>query len=352
MSSRNLKLAKRLGTILGITAVLLVLLVGAWALVPPFTRPIPGEHAIAEIQRISLGGFEQAVLLRGNDRRNPVLLFVHGGPGSGELPIAHTYSKELEKHFVVAHWDQRGAGASCQGVDWSTLSLDLIVNDTIELAQYLGRGRKIFVIGHSWGSLVAVWAAQRRPDLFYAYAGTGQLVHRARQEEISYNWVVDRAKEADDADALQELAAIHPPYSTQAEFKLQRRWLSQYHGDVYRADRDRALLLTKVFGPEYSLRIKINHQRCFNRSLEVLLKDRINVDLLRDVRDFKIPVFFFLGRRDFNTPTPLVEEWAARLSAPHVEVIWFEEAGHSLGIESPDEFQKRLVEKLLRLARE
>ena len=268
------------------------------------------------------------------------------------MPIAPTYSHELEKRFVVAHWDQRGAGASCAGVDWNTLSLDQIVNDTIELAEKLGQGKKIFIIGHSWGSLVGVIAVQRRPDLFYAYVGTGQLVHRDRQEQISYDWVVAQAQAAGDTEALNELATIHPPYTTQAEFTLQRHWLSEYHGDVYQAEREQALLPTELFGPEYSLATKLRYQDCFDKSREYLLQDRLNVDMLSKNHQFQIPVFFFLGRHDFNTPTSLVEEWAAQLKAPHVEIVWFESAGHSLAIEAPEEFQTRLLEKLLPLASE
>jgi len=142
---------------------LLLVGLGLWALVPPGTREIRGEHAIAELQSIDLGRFRQTVLLRGTDRRHPVLLYVHGGPGSAQLPIARRYSARLEQHFLVVHWDQRGAGASCAGVDWSTLSLERIVSDTIELAVRLGQGRKIFLVGHSWGSLVGAMAVDRPP---------------------------------------------------------------------------------------------------------------------------------------------------------------------------------------------
>jgi len=322
------------------------------ALLPPRTRPIRGPQAIAEIRPRVLGGFPQAVLLRGNDRRNPVLLYVHGGPGGGQLPLARRYSRELEKHFLVVHWDQRGAGASARGVDWNSLSLERIVGDTIELAEKLGQGRKIFLIGHSWGSLVGVKAVQRRPDLFYAYVGTGQLVHRDRQELISYDWVVDQARKAGDREALAELATIHPPYSRQADFRLQRRWLSRYHGDEFAVRRVREFLPAKLFGREYTLGTRLAYQSNFDRSLEKLLADRLQVDLLSQVRRLEVPVFFFLGRQDFNTPTSLVEEWAARLQAPRVEIVWFENAGHFLAVEAPEEFQRRLVEKLLPLAGE
>jgi len=336
---------KALALLLG----LLLLEVGVWALVPPSKRAISGEHAIAEIQSIQLGGFQQTVLLRGNDRRDPVLLYVHGGPGAAQLPIARKYSDKLEQHFVVVHWDQRGAGASCAGVDWNSLSLDQIVNDTIELAEKLGQGKKIFLIGHSWGSLVGVMAVQRRPDLFYAYVGTGQLVHRDRQEQISYDWVVAQARQAGDMEALNELATIHPPYSTQKEFALDGHWLNKYHGDVFAVERERELQPAVIFGREYSLATRLRYQGCFDESRERLLQDRLHIDLLAQIHQFQVPVFFFNGRHDNNTPTSLVEEWAAQLEAPHVEIVWFENAGHSLAIEAPEEFTARQIEKLLPL---
>jgi proline iminopeptidase len=178
-----------------------------------------------------------------------------------------------------------------------------------------------------------VKAVQRRPDLFYAYVDTGQLLHRDRQEQISYDWVMAQARQAGDQEALAELATIHPPYTRQTEFKLQRHWLSKYHGDEFAVDRVREFLPAKLFGREYTL------------------GTRLHVDPLSQVRRLEVPVFIFLGRHDFNTPTSLVEEWASRLQAPRVEIVWFESAGHFLAAEAPEEFQQRLVEKLLPLAR-
>jgi pimeloyl-ACP methyl ester carboxylesterase len=340
------RFAKGLGALAGAA----LLAAAVWALVPVGTPSIPGEHAIAEVRRIELGGFPQTVLLRGADRRNPVLLYVHGGPGSAQLPVARVYSGELERHFVVAHWDQRGAGASCAGVDWSTLSLERIVSDAIELSEQLGAGRRIFLLGHSWGSLVGALAVQRRPDLFHAYVGLGQLVHRDRQEQISYDWVVEQARRAGDEEALAELATIHPPYTTQREFRLQRGWLGKYHGEIHARDRAREVLPAAIFGREYSLATRLRYKGCFERSLETLLEDRLHVDLLTDVPRLAVPVLLFAGRHDFNTPSALVEEWAQRLEAPSVELVWFEGAGHMIPIEAPEEFQARLVEKLLPLA--
>ena len=337
---------RRLAKGLGALAAVLALALGVWSLVPVGTSAIPGAAAIAELRRIEVGGFPQTVLLRGEDRSNPVLLYVHGGPGSAQLPIARLYSNELEKHFVVAHWDQRGAGASCDGVDWSTLSQDRIVADTIEVAESLGQGKPIFLIGHSWGSLVGALAVQRRPDLFGAYVGIGQLVDRDRQEQISYDWVVLQARSDGNAKALAELATIHPPYTKQSEFALQRGWLSHYDGEIYDTKRAREVLPAVIFGREYSLATRLRYGSCFRRSLDVLLPDRLHVDLLRTIPRLEVPVFILAGRHDFNTPPALAVEWASRLEAPSVEVVWFEGAGHFIPIEAPGEFQARLLEKL------
>ncbi len=343
---------RRLWYGLAVCAAAVLVPLGVCAVLPPATTPIAGKNAIAELREITLGGFPQTVLLRGVDRRNPLILYVHGGPGSAHLVAAPGYSHELEKRFVVAHWDQRGAGASCSNVDWSTLSLERIVEDTIELSAKLGAGRKIFLLGHSWGSLVGAIAVQRRPDLYYAYVGTGQLVHRDRQEQISYDWVVEQARRANNQDALTELATIHPPYTTQAEFSLQRGWLGEFDGEIYQTERAREFLPAAIFGREYSLLTRLRYQSCFKKSLEQLLQDRLRVDLFTNIPRLEVPVFLFTGRHDYNTPFALVEAWGQRLKAPHVEMVWFEDAGHFLAIEAPEEFQAKLIANLLPLARD
>jgi len=343
----------RLAKVLGAVLAVLLAALGVGFLVPAGTAGIPGPHAIAELRRIELGGFAQTVLLRGHDRRAPVLLYVHGGPGSTQLPIAPPVSRELERHFVVVNWDQRGAGASCQDVDWSSVTLERIVSDTVELSETLARelgGGRVFLVGHSWGSLVGVLAVQRRPDLYAAYVGTGQLVHRDRQEQLSYDWVVEQARRDGNARALAELATIHPPYTSQSEFKLQRGWLSHYRGEIHATARAREVLPAALLGREYTLATRLRWPGCFRRSLEVLLRDRLDVDLPARVPRLEVPVFFFTGRHDRTTVASLVEEWSRTLEAPRVEMVWFEDAGHYLAIEAPEAFQARLVEKLLPLA--
>jgi pimeloyl-ACP methyl ester carboxylesterase len=343
------RLVKIAGGALALVAVALV----AWWFVPAGTQPIAGEHAIAELRKIELGGFPQTVLLRGADRRKPVLLYVHGGPGSAQLPIAPLYSGQLEQHFVVAHWDQRGAGASCAGTDFASLTREQIVADAIELSERLRQrfgGGKIFLLGHSWGSVVGALAVQQRPDLFLAYVGLGQVVSGLRNEQLSYQFVVDEAKRRGDAAALAELATIHPPYPTGRELGLQRSWLGRYGGSIYAAGRASEALPAALFGREYTLATRLRYFSCLRSSLDRLFSGLDDFDALTQIRRLEVPVYFFAGRHDWNTPYPLVEEWAATLQAPHVEIVWFDGAAHFVPIEAPEAFQRALIEKLTPLA--
>jgi pimeloyl-ACP methyl ester carboxylesterase len=342
--------AKALGALLLALAAAL----GVWALVPAGTPALEGERAIAALERVVLGGAEQTLLVRGRDRTRPVLLFVHGGPGFGQLPVARGYSDRLEQHFVVVHWDQRGAGASCAGADFDALTQERVVADAIELSERLAArfgGAPIFLLGHSWGSVVGALAAQRRPDLFRAYVGLGQVVSGHRNEELSYRFVVEEAQRRGDAEALAELERVHPPYPTTAALGVQRRWLAAYRGSIWATEQARSALPAALFAREYTLGTRLRFWSCFQRSLDRLWGGLDGFDALAQIPRLEIPVYLFTGRHDWNTPYPLVEEWAARLEAPHVEIVWFEDAGHVPPLEAPEAFQRALIEKLTPLAR-
>jgi pimeloyl-ACP methyl ester carboxylesterase len=339
------RIAKALALVLGAAVAAL----GIWALVPAGTAPLEEPGAIAALERIELGGVPQTILVRGRDPAKPVLLFVHGGPGFGQLPLAPLYSGELERHFVVVHWDQRGAGASCAGTDFASVTRERIVADAIELSERLRArfgGRPIFLLGHSWGSVVGALAAQQRPELFAAYVGMGQVVNGRRNEELSYRFVVDEAQRRGDTEALAELAQVRPPYPTPRELGVQRRWLGAYRGSLHAVERAREALPAALFGREYTLATRVRFFPCFGRSLERLWGGLDGFDAITQIPRLEIPVFFFTGREDWNTPFALTEEWAASLTAPHVELVWFDGVGHVPPLEAPEAFQARLVEKL------
>ena len=208
------------GTVLvGAMTVALVVLVASPASTPPVGDPggaiIPGS--IAELARVRLGGADQSVMIRGASTDKPVLLYLSGGPGQSDLPLARVLSAGWTNDFVFVDLDQRGNGKSYAAIDpLSDMTIDRAVSDVIELTDYLRERfdeEKIYLMGESWGSILGVLAVQRRPDLYHAWIGSGQMVDVLETDRRIYRDLVAYATRAGDADLLASLAAVgEPPY--------------------------------------------------------------------------------------------------------------------------------------------
>ena len=138
---------------------------------------VPCSTGVDEASYVSIGGIDQWVSIRGWDRDNPVLLFLHGGPGDPTYPWSFMYFAPWEKHFTIVQWDQRGAGRTLRKTGDAvapTITVDRMVLDGIELSEYLCKHlgkRKIIILGHSFGSVLGVLMARRNPDLFAGIRG-------------------------------------------------------------------------------------------------------------------------------------------------------------------------------------
>ena len=312
---------------------------------------IETENGIESLEFVQIGGVAQSIYLRGHDRDSPVLLFVHGGPGGPSMPMARDFGFLLEEHFVVVHWDQRGAGNSCSDeIPDDSLNLEQYLADTRELIDLL-RNRfeqdKIFLVGHSWGSVLGLITAQRHPERLHAYVGMGQVVDMLRNEEISYRFVVDRATADKNEQALEELASIKPPYASREALMLQRNWLGYYRGDFLEGGGFAKFVRGVVLSPEYDVDKKLSFYSCAMNSLDQAWGDLEDINFIETVRRVEVPVFVFAGRHDYNTPFELVEILYEGLSAPHKELVWFENSAHSPNLEEPGRYQEVLIERLL-----
>jgi pimeloyl-ACP methyl ester carboxylesterase len=315
---------------------------------------ITTPNGIESLEFIELGGVPQAIYLRGLDRRRPVLLFVHGGPGVPSMPGAREFGRLLEEYFVVVHWDQRGSGNSCSSeVPDESLRLEQYLADTVELVNLL-RDRfdvdKIFLLGHSWGSILGVITAQRHPDLLHAYIGMGQVVDMQRNEEVSLRFVLDRARAEGNKIALEELEPLHPPYADREDLMLQRKWLGHYRGDYLKGDAITKMSRDVLLSPEYSWPSKFSFYSCAMNSLDQAWSGLKDIDFIRSADSLQVPTFFFTGRYDYNTPFELALEYYESLDAPYKEIIWFENSAHMPNLEEPKRFQEMLIERVLPIA--
>lgn len=228
-----------------------VLALAAVAAAPASDIYAPGRALVADLWRIvtpngvqetfevTLGGTRQVVNVRGADRANPILVFVHGGPGAVEMPVAWTFQRPWEDFFTVVEYDQRGAGRSFPLNDSTTLAATLTPDryrdDAIELIEQLRRKygkRKVVLLGLSWGSVVGLSVAAKRPDLLYAYVGVGQLIDFRENERVGLAWTLDQARRDGNAAAVAELEALQPYPGTGpldlAKTATERKWNIQY----------------------------------------------------------------------------------------------------------------------------
>lgn len=318
-------------------------------------RPVPGSVAVLE--ELTLGGVPQSVLIRGRSTAHPVLLFLHGGPGTSELGLVRAYNMAaLEQRFTVVVWDQRGAGKSFGArVPESGMTVEQLVADACELSEALCRRfnqERIYLVGHSWGSVLGALAAKRRPELFHAFVGVGQVVRVLEGERLSYAWALEQARRAGDARSVERLEAIGaPPYAGDLRAKLmaQRAILARYGGEVYGNPRGAALLLLRaVLGArEYSWPDRTNVFRGVFASTRLLWPQILSIDLMQQAPRFEVPIYFLEGRHDHEAPAELAERYLDRLEAPRKALVWFERSAHLPNVEEPDAFNRFFLERLL-----
>jgi len=313
-------------------------------------------NGLAVLERVPVNETRQWVLIRSENVANPVVLFVHGGPGTSQLTLNRTNTGPLEKHFTVVNWDQRRAGKSfAAGRDRARMNMGQFVDDVVDLSTYLARRFKkerILLVGHSWGTGIALLAASRRPDLFSAYIGIGQVSKQAESERLSYEWTLEQARKAGDKSSCEQLTAIGPPPYTgnwRSKFLTERRILCKYGGEFHGSSKGGlgVVLRSLVFSREYTMLDRINYFRGIFRSLDALFPEFFETDLFTQVPELRIPVYFCLGRHDNEVPSVLSAKYFQVLKAPAKRIVWFERSSHMPNTEEKDEFNRFMIERVL-----
>jgi pimeloyl-ACP methyl ester carboxylesterase len=310
---------------------------------------------IDEATYVKIGGLEQWITIRGEDRKNPVLLLLHGGPGDATNPWGYAGFRSWLKYFTVVQWDQRGAGRTFgrngTAAD-STITIDQMVEDGIEIAELLSkrlRKDKIVLVGHSWGSILGVFMAKAQPDLFYAFVGTGQVADPTRNYAVAHTALVERASRERNPRALQELNEVGPPpYSDGKGFAVQRKWSNLFEGaDAFLA----STLGFALTAPGYSLGDINDWLGGQGVSGEHLVPQvsALDPEILRG--EFAVPVFVIQGAEDFTTPTSLAKTYLKSLHAPRKAFATIDGAGHFAVFTRQEVFLKELRARVLPLIR-
>jgi len=361
--------SRRFPTLIGAAILMMAGTLSAAPAKKPFTRgeatrviadarKIGNPSGIERLEKIRIGGIDQWVSIRGRDRRNPVILVIHGGPGYPLMPMSWWISRDWEEYFTVVQWDQRGAGKTYMLNDPAkvapTLSLKRNYADAEEMAQWVRRElgkKKIFILGHSAGTYAGLEMAMRHPDWIHAYVGVGQIADMPESERRGWTFAMNAAHRAHNKEAITQLKAIVPYFapghpSPLKDVFIQRKWINVFGGTMaYRTDNEADSNLARL-SPDYT-DAELPKLWAGNKFTEsALLLPIVSADM-SVVKKLDCPLIVMAGRHDYVANSDVAAQWVADIKAPFKQLVWFEDSGHMPMTEEPAKF----LVSLLRYAR-
>lgn len=323
------------------------------------TRLTSGR-AIDEAGFVTIGGIQQWVAIRGTDRNAPVLLVVHGGPGAAWSGFVVPGFTEWEKQFTLVLWDQRGAGRTFgrSGPVGADITIDRMAEDGIEVARWVSERLnkpRVILMGVSWGSVVGVHMVKDDPDLFYAYVGAGQVVNWRKNEAVSYQQVLTKARRRNQQHAIATLEKIGPPpYDNLRSLGIRSNLAARFEPG---APDGPELMKMPSAAPGYTKADAKNWLEGLDTSQEHFFGVKmdgpfVNEDLTRLGQDFGVPIFIIQGSEDDIAPAFLAQVYAQSLRAPRIEYIPIQGAGHYAFMTRSELFLKFLMKRVRPLAME
>jgi pimeloyl-ACP methyl ester carboxylesterase len=295
---------------------------------------VAAQTAIDKNESIVIGGIKQFITVKTKDSSKPLLLFLHGGPGGSVLGYADKFTNKLQEHFVVVQWDQRETGKTLAlNASSQPLTLALFKNDTHALIDSLLRRfkkPKLYLAAHSWGTVLGFYIADQYPELLYAYLPISPVINQLESERIILDIMKVNASKERNADEIKELADIRIPFENGMQLYYHRKWLLHFNHNLSGAKKftkDFALTWASTWLPVWTEASKLN----LNESIPSL----------------KCPVYFFIGRKDYQTNFKICESYYQKLNAPKKEIFWFENTGHSIPAGEPAQLQSIIIQQVL-----
>lgn len=322
------------------------------------------KGAVEELEPVDINGTKQWIHVRGRNKNNPLLLFLHGGPGWSNIGWYDAIQRPWENHFTVVQWDQRQAGKSYAPNLAETISHQQYISDTEAIISYLRdkfQQDKIFIMGTSYGTYLGMQMAKRHPDWLHAYIGIGQVVTMKEHPVEEYRLLLEHAHATDNQSliaTLNRLAPFPDPSVPEKSYIENVVALTDLESEIEKAYPASLSSILKAnthlqwLSPLYTL--KDHYHRKFGENpaginpKNAFYYDFFKYDLPKEVgSDFDVPIFFFTGRHDFHVAYTLTDRWFRKIEAPYKEQVWFEQSAHAAHLTEPYEFSKALIEKVL-----
>lgn len=309
---------------------------------------VSSNTGIDRLFYLNIRGQKTGVLARGNDLKNPILLMIHGGPGYPDMMLARCYDEGLLDEFTVIRYDQRGIGKSrVEDTKLDKLNIEVLRDDLLALVDALKEKIPkvdVYLLGHSWGTVLGLKAVHIAPRKFKAYIGMGQIVHQQKADSISYHYSLKKAIEANAQEDMEVLAEMKAnSYSRKPkQLKVQRKILKKYKGSHFKEGVMADLRNCVLRSPEMSIWELITYQSQGAEMDEKLFPQLLSLNFFEQIPKLEIPIYFFGGRHDYHVPSKLAEAYIEELEAPQKRFIWFEESGHLPIYEENEKFVSSL----------
>ncbi len=317
--------------------------------------------SISEKIFVEINGVRQGMFIRGKNLGNPVLLFLHGGPGMPTYFLSEKFPNGLEDNFVVCYWEQRGGGISFNPLlSGDEINTKQLVDDAIAVSKYLCKRfgkEKIYLLGHSWGSFIGIQTAAKSPGLFYAYIGVSQIANQRESEKLAYSYMSDICQKSGDFSLNRKLAKYPVLSSDDAVIPFFKSALRDeaMHKMGVGTMREMTSVVNGIFVPvmkcrAYTFREKINIWRAksFLKNKTSLINELFSTDLMFKVPEVQIPVYFICGKQDYTVSYRLSKLYFERIRAPRKGFYTFENSAHSPLFEETKLFSRILTNDILK----
>ncbi|WP_097025562.1 alpha/beta fold hydrolase [Clostridium peptidivorans] len=298
---------------------------------------------------VSINGINQYLFHSGTKYDNPVMLFLHGGPGSAESIFAHAFQEKWEDVFTVVHWDQRGSGKTLTKNPDKYPTIDLMLKDLFQIIQYLKKKynkEKIIILGHSWGSVLGSIFIKQYPEEVAYYIGVGQVINMLENERVGYEKVKELILQAADKKSLKKLEILgdYPGDQFDINFIKKCGKMRELQGKYNLAVKiGLSIVITAFKSPIFKLSdifALIKGAKANEKVLEFLFA----FDLKPESAEYKIPIYYILGGNDWQTPYVIAQEYFNKINAPYKKFYLIPDAGHMTMLDQPQLFVKALLE--------
>jgi pimeloyl-ACP methyl ester carboxylesterase len=278
-----------------------------------------------------IGGIQQVIEIKTDDTNKPILLFLSGGPGSSMMKNADSFTNILKNKFTLVQWDQRDAGKTL-ALNPSPIqpSVELMGKDTYEVINFLIKKlnkKKIYLLGSSWGNALGFYIVEKHPELLYSYFAVNPVISQLKSEKELLKTLKMYFK--DNTVASKELANVHIPFTNDEDLFYLRKWLFYKDGKEY------------VTGDDFK-----NGFLQWSKTWSPAWNEVMNINLPKTLPKVDCPIYFFVGKNDIQTSTPITQQYFQEVKAPKKDLFLFEKSGHQIHKDEPEKFQNMIIKTL------